>query len=90
MCDVRTCFPFLTIHYAIDNIYRGLTLLDHPFFPAAPFRPILKVGSPGGGGHYLFEGNYPLPNYRPRFSGLSAPAFSVAAAYFWELQTIAL
>ena len=26
-----------------------------------------------GGGHCLFEGRYPLPNYRPRFSSLSAP-----------------
>ena len=28
-----------------------------------------------GGGHCLFEGRYPLPNYRPCFSGLSVPLF---------------
>ena len=36
------------------------------------------LGSEGGGGVLrgggcLFEGRYPLPNYRPRFSALSAP-----------------
>ena len=33
-------------------------------------------GGGGGserGGDCLFEGRYPLPNYRPRFSALSAP-----------------
>ena len=32
-----------------------------------------RGGGGGGGGHCLFEGNYPLPNYRPRYLGLSAP-----------------
>ena len=32
-------------------------------------------GPGGGGGHCLFEGSYPLPNYRPRFSGLYALSF---------------
>ena len=36
----------------------------------------------GGGWHCLFEGNYPLPNYRPRYF--------FTAPYFTELQTTAL
>ena len=39
----------------------------------------------GGGGHCLFKGRYPLPIYRPRFSGLSAPEFSLTAPYFGGL-----
>ena len=31
----------------------------------------------GGGGHCLFEGSYPLQNYRPCFSGLSTPQLSL-------------
>ena len=47
--------------------------------------------APGrGGGHCLFEGYYPLTNYHPRFSGLSAPELSLTTPYFWELQTTAL
>ena len=36
----------------------------------------------GGGGHCLFEGRYPLPNYRPCFLALSAPQFSLSAPCF--------
>ena len=58
-------------------------------------RPSGRVGykpgvGGGGGGHCLFGRSYPMPNYRPRFSGLSAPEFSLTAPYFWELQTTAL
>ena len=43
-------------------------------------------GSGEVGGHCLFEGRYPLPNY---YSGLSIPQFSLST-YFWELQTTVL
>ena len=33
-------------------------------------------------GHCLFEGWYPLPNYRPCFSALSAPQSFFTAPYF--------
>ena len=42
------------------------------------------------GGHCLFEGSYWMPNYRPRFFGLSAPEFSLTPPYFLELQTTVL
>ena len=41
---------------------------------ASPFRLVPMPGG-GGGGHCLLEGRYPPPNYRPRFSGLSALSF---------------
>ena len=44
----------------------------------------------GGGGHCLFEGSYPLTNYHPHFSDLSAPEFSLTAPYFWDLQITTL
>ena len=41
--------------------------------------------------HYLFEGSFPLPNYRPCFfSELSASKFSLTAPYLWAWQTTAL
>ena len=50
---------------------RLLTLEGHLFTePLA----VYKCGrSQPPGGHCLFEGRYPLPNYRPHFSALSAP-----------------
>ena len=37
----------------------------------SPLRDVINDNpmgySPGGGGHCLFEGSYPLPNYHPRF-----------------------
>ena len=41
-----------------------------------------RITPGGGGGHCLFEGNYPLPNYPPRFSGLSAPEFFLPPPIF--------
>ena len=39
-----------------------------------------------GGGHCLFEGRYPLPNYRPWFlvhvMCVFSPQFSLTASYF--------
>ena len=43
----------------------------------------------GGLGHCLFEGRYPLPNYRPCFLALSGPQFSLTAPYFLGSQTTA-
>ena len=42
-------------------------------------------GGGRGGGHCLFEGSYPLPNYHPHFSGLSSPHLSLTVPYFVEL-----
>ena len=41
-------------------------------------------GGRGGGGQCLFEGirSYPLPNYRPRFLGLSVSEYSLTAPSF--------
>ena len=33
-------------------------------------------------GHCLFEGRYPLPNYRPCFLALSTRQFSLTVPYF--------
>ena len=43
----------------------------------------------GGGGHCLFEGRYPLPNYRPCFSALAVPHSFFTAPYFWDSLTTA-
>ena len=32
----------------------------------------MSGGGEGGGGHCLFEGGYPLPNYLPCFAGMPA------------------
>ena len=40
-----------------------------------------------GGGHCLFGGSYPLPNYQPHCSRLSTPEFSLTVPYFWEFET---
>ena len=45
----------------------------------------LRAEGPGGGGHCLFEGRYPLPNYpqfRPCFLALFAPQSFFTAPYF--------
>ena len=45
-------------------------------------------GSPGGGGHCLFEGRYPLPNYCPCFSTSS---FKKENIYFpWQKYLLPL
>ena len=36
----------------------------------------------GGGGHCLFEGRYPPPNYSPIFFKVSAPKVSLTDPYF--------
>ena len=64
--------------------------------PSLPPKPELVTEGVGvipseGGGHCLLGGSYPLPIYRPRFSGQFALEFSLLTApYFWELQTTAL
>ena len=51
--------------------------------PSQPYGVVARGG--GGGGHCLFEGSHPLPNYHTRFSELPAPEFSLTAPYFGEL-----
>ena len=65
-----------------------MTLMDG--IGALPLNPPVRCGFPffpGAGGHCLFEDSYPLPNYLPRLSGLSALDLSLTALFFWELQT---
>ena len=87
--------------YSCSNTspYMGLSQLDSlgeyygPHTASSVFLILvcmLDVRCSRGGGHWLFEGNYPLPNYRPRFSGPSTPEFSLTAPYFWEFETTAL
>ena len=42
---------------------------------------------PGGGGTASLKVTTHSQTTAPRFSGLSAPEFSLTAPYFWELQT---
>ena len=82
------CYLFLLIfHIVLSYPHHPLLMIPQVSLPhidrACPHPS-------GGGGQCRFEGRYPLPNYRPRFSGLSVPEFSLTAPYFWDLQTTTL
>ena len=87
MQSILMLLIFICWHNHVTSLMPSYCPIGNQCYPAVRQRSNLDPRG-GGGGHCLFECKYPLPNYRPCFSVLSAGQSFFIAPYFLGSYTI--